>query len=69
MAQLAKAERIDKLQQTFKGVEDDYLRLLRVGSNGFNGDLMESGDDEDDEEEEDEEEEVNERPVKRVKMR
>jgi hypothetical protein len=67
LAQLPKAERIDKLQQTFKGVEDDYLRLLRVGSNGFNGDPVETDGDEDDEDEEEDDEEVDERPIKRVK--
>lgn len=64
MAQLSKTERIDKLQQTFKVVEDDYLRILRGGSNGFNGDAMEI--DEDDHE--DEAHEVNGRPSKRVRI-
>lgn len=71
MAQLPKSERIDKLQQTFKGVEDDYLRLLRVGSNGVNGDNMETDDDDDDEgdDEVDSEKEGLERPAKRVRVR
>lgn len=79
MAQLPKAERIDKLQQTFKGVEDDYLRLLNMGSNGYNGDAMdtdgddegddETGEDGDEEDEEAEEEiEAEERPAKRVRI-
>jgi hypothetical protein len=63
LAQLSKAERIDKLQQTFKIVEDDYLRLLKVGSNGFNGDGMGM-----DEIEEEEEKDTDERPVKRVRL-
>ena len=37
MAQLPKPERIDKLQQTFKIVEDDYLRILKIGSKSLNG--------------------------------
>jgi hypothetical protein len=70
LAQLPKSERIDKLQQTFKGVEDDYLRLLRVGSNGVNGDNMETDDDEDDEGDDDGdgEEQGDERPAKRVRV-
>ena len=63
MAQLDRAERIDKLQQTFKGVEDDYLRILRIKTNGFNGDGMDT--DESDEEESDD---VEERPPKRVRI-
>jgi hypothetical protein len=66
LAQLAKAERIDKLQQTFKGVEDDYLRLLRVGSNGLNGDHMDD-DDSEDEDDEDITEEEDGPPAKRFK--
>ena len=61
MAQLSKPERLDKLQQTFKAVEDDYLRLLRVESNGLNGDGMETDGDEEDEE-------VGDRPMKRVRI-
>jgi hypothetical protein len=60
LAQLPKGERIDKLQQTFKGVEDDYLRLLKMGSNGFNGDTMDI--------DEEEEEEAEARPAKRVRI-
>ena len=62
MAQLDKSERIEKLQQTFKGVEDDYLRLLRIGSNGFNGDSMDT-----DESEMDEDDNDDARPTKKVK--
>ena len=53
------------MQQTFKGVEDDYLRLLNMGSNGFNGNTMDI--DEEDEEEE-EESEAEERPAKRIRI-
>jgi len=53
------------LQQTFKGVEDDYLRLLNMGTNGFTGDTMDI--DEEDEDEEDESE-VEERPAKRIRI-
>lgn len=56
-------ERIDKLQQTFKGVEDDYLRILRINMNGFNGDTMDT-----DESEEDESDDVEQRPPKRVRI-
>jgi hypothetical protein len=47
-------------------VEDDYLRLLKIGSNGFNGDGVET-----DEDAEDEEMEVdtNDRPVKRARFK
>lgn len=70
---MPKAERIDKLQQTFKGVEDDYLRIMRLGSNGYNGDDaddMETDDEEDDEDEEDdyEGEDLNDRPTKRPRL-
>jgi hypothetical protein len=58
---LSKKDRIDKLQQTFKGVEDDYLRLLRIGTNGFNRDAVETDESEDDMAE------VDERPAKRVR--
>ena len=72
MAQLQKAERFDKLQQTFKGVEDDYLRLLKMGSNGFNGATMDIDEDEDEDgedvEEEEEEEDSEARPAKRVRI-
>ena len=72
MVQLQKADRIDKLQQTFKGVEDDYLRLLKRGSNGFNGNMMdideEEEEDGEDVEEEEEEEESEARPAKRVRI-
>jgi hypothetical protein len=60
LAQLDKKERVDKLQQTFKGVEDDYLRLLRVGSNGFNGEHVDTDEEEDD---------VGPSPSKRVRLR
>jgi len=40
------------LQQTFKGVEDDYLRLLNMGTNGFTGDTMDIDDDDEEDEEE-----------------
>ena len=63
MAQLDRAERIDKLQQTFKGVEDDYLRILRINTNGFNGDRMDM-----DESEEEESDDVEDRPPKRVRI-
>lgn len=53
------------MQQTFKGVEDDYLRLLNMGTNGFTGDTMDI--DEEDEDEEDESE-VEERPAKRIRI-
>jgi len=56
-------ERIDKLQQTFKGVEDDYLRILRINTNGFNGDRMDT-----DESEEEESDDVEERSPKRVRI-
>jgi len=75
LAQLAKAERIDKLQQTFKGVEDDYLRIMNLGSNGYNGNVtdedgMETDEDLDDEEtdEDYEGEEIDNRPTKRVRI-
>jgi len=63
LAQLDRAERIDKLQQTFKGVEDDYLRILRINMNGFNGDRMDM-----DESEEEESDDVEARPPKRVRI-
>jgi hypothetical protein len=63
LAQLDRAERIDKLQQTFKGVEDDYLRILRINTNGFNGDRMDT-----DESEEEESDDVEDRPPKRVRI-
>jgi hypothetical protein len=74
LAQLPKQERIDKLQQTFKGVEDDYLRLLRIGTNGANGDGWETDQDDEDEDRDDEveengeEEEISDRPKKRVRF-
>jgi hypothetical protein len=74
LAQLSKAARIDKLQQTFKTVEDDYLRLLKVGSTGVNGNGMDIDVDVDDEEEgeeegEEEEEDLEvERPPKRIRL-
>lgn len=72
MAQLPKAERIDKLQQTFKGVEDDYLRLLKMGSNGYNGNTMDIDEEEEEDregvEEEEEEMETEARPAKRVRI-
>jgi len=46
-------------------VEDDYLRLLNMGTNGFTGDTMDI--DEEDEDEEDESE-VEERPAKRIRI-
>ena len=66
MSQLPKPERIDKLQQTFKSVEDDYLRLLKIGSNGFNGDGVETDEDAEDEELADD---ANDRPVKRARFK
>lgn len=63
LSQLAKPERIDKLQQTFKSVEDDYLRLLKIRSNGFNDNGVET-----DEDEELEEENANDRPTKRARF-
>jgi hypothetical protein len=66
LSQLAKPERIDKLQQTFKSVEDDYLRLLKIGSNGFNGEGVETDEDAEDEELEDN---ANDRPVKRARFK
>ena len=63
LAQLDRVERIDKLQQTFKGVEDDYLRILRINSNGFNRDNMDT-----DESEEDDSDDVEERPTKKVRI-
>lgn len=72
MAQLPKAERIDKLQQTFKGVEDDYLRLLKMGSNGYDGNTMDIDEEEEEDregvEEEEEEMETEARPAKRVRI-
>lgn len=65
LAQLAKAERIDKLQQTFKGVEDDYLRILKVGSNGFNRDGEET--DESEVSEDDNNDNVEHRPSKKAR--
>ena len=46
-------------------MEDDYLRLLNMGTNGFTGDTMDI--DEEDEDEEDESE-VEERPAKRIRI-
>jgi hypothetical protein len=63
LAQLDRVERIDKLQQTFKGVEDDYLRILRINTNGFNGDRMDT-----DESEEEESDYGETRPPKRVRI-
>ena len=63
LSQLAKAERIDKLQQTFKSVEDDYLRILKIGSNGFNDNGVETEEDEDLEEED-----ADDRPTKRTRF-
>jgi hypothetical protein len=65
LSQLAKPERIDKLQQTFKSVEDDYLRLLKIGSNGFNGEGVETDEDAEVEELEDD---ANDRPAKRARL-
>lgn len=76
MAQLSKQERIDKLQQTFKSVEDDYLRILRGESNGYNSNGLEMIEEEEDEEDDldeaedgDEEEEEEEEIVPRKRMR
>ena len=44
-------------------MEDDYLRLLRIGTNGSNGDGMEI-----DESEPDDEEMDDDRPPKRVRI-
>ena len=63
MAQLAKAERLDKLQQTLKVVEDDYLRLLGLNRNGYNGHNIET----DESGDEDEDDGVDDRPTKKVK--
>jgi hypothetical protein len=68
LAQLSKAERIDKLQQTFKGVEDDYLRLLKLRSNGFNGDGFNGDTMEMDDDDDEEANEIDERPTKRVRI-
>ena len=65
MAQVARPERIDKLQQAFKGVEDDYLRIMNLGTNGYRRDGAEEWETEDGEEEEEEEDG---RPSKRIKL-
>jgi hypothetical protein len=63
LAQLTKAERLDKLQETFMAVEDDYLRLLGLGKNGYDG-LDLEGEEEDD----DFDNNVDDRPMKRVRI-
>jgi hypothetical protein len=63
LAQLAKAERLDKLQETFKVVENDYLRLLGLSKNGYD-ELDLEGEEEDDDLDDD----VNGRPMKRVRI-
>jgi hypothetical protein len=63
LAQLAKAERLDKLQETFKVVENDYLRLLGLSKNGYDG-LDLEGEEEDDDFDDD----VDDRPIKRVRI-
>jgi hypothetical protein len=63
LAQLSKAERLDKLQQTFKVVEDDYLRLLGLSRNGYD-DLDVEADESEDEVEND----LDDRSTKRVRV-
>ena len=60
------AERLDKLQQTFKVVEDDYLRLLGLSRNGYNAldlEVDESEDEADDDGDDDDD-----RPTKKVRI-
>jgi hypothetical protein len=73
LAQVPRPERLDKLQQTFKSVEDDYLRIMGLGRNGHNGE-MESDWEDEEEEEEEEDDDVGEqegedsgRPAKRLR--
>lgn len=50
-------------------MEDDYLRLLKIRSNGFNDNGVETDEDEEEvAEEEEEEESADDRPTKRARF-
>jgi hypothetical protein len=51
------------LQETFKVVEDDYLRLLGLSENGYDRVDLES-----EEEDDDFDDDVDDRPMKRVRI-